>query len=319
MRTDAPDRSEPSKTALDRNDSDPGGRAPDDDPATTGAGSARVSRRTFVLATGFVGTGLAGSGPGAAGSSRRTVTLAATEPYRPSTIDVARAFERASDGTDVRVRPVRYDPSGGLREGDADVLVSGRPTLPTVDASPGEVVRTVTAAGWAGLTHAASEWRDCLSGRELRDRWRGDGVVETWSETDWRSVAALERTVGSATSDGSAGGDRSSDRSDGGWEALVRGRRPYQYARGFGGVGYYAVEGDAIDDAPGVRAASDRVAVPIVRLGYAHAQRAAVDPAVEEFLGFFRRRNRPAEIAFHAGPTAQNGDARGRTPELARA
>jgi len=64
---------------------------------------------------------------------------------------------------------------------------------------------------------------------------------------------------------------------------LLRGPRAYQYADGFGGVGYYETAGDRIDPDIGERAA-EQTSPPLVRVGYVHVDPAAPDESVRVAL-----------------------------------
>lgn len=223
---------------------------PTDGESATGAS---LSRRSFVVAGGSAAGTVVVGGVASAGDGDAPV-VGATEPYVPA------AREAASDGES----PVRVRPAASL-DGTPTVLVSGRPEA--VDES--SVVQDVVVDGRAALTNPEGDWRDVLSRSAVRDRWGSDSAVETFGEVDGDGADGVERV----------------ERPDGSVDdaaTLVRGTRAYQYAEGRGGVGYYDVDPEAIADA--ADGTEDGAAVPVVRLGYVHADREAVDD--ERVLAF---------------------------------
>lgn len=69
---------------------------------------------------------------------------------------------------------------------------------------------------------------------------------------------------------------------------LVHGTRAYQYAHGHGGVGYYSVDHEALEDVS--EGLDDGTYTPIVRLGYVHVdQEALSDRRVTAFLQHYSR------------------------------
>lgn len=256
-----------------------------------------VSRRAFVAAVGAcagpaaVGTGAASEGPEA------TVRVGATDPYRPGLERAAAAQERVGD---VRVVPAEAGGGGDRLGADLEALVSGRPTLPATDPSS-DVDRSVVVTGRAALELPDGCWRECLRPGRVRDRWSGDAPVESWSESDWNSVAA----VTSADQ-----GDATAPAPDP--LVLVRGTRAYQYARGSGGLGHYRVEEDALDRHADVRSVRDGTA-PLVRLGYVHADRSVPDEDLRSLLAAYDRRPDGDAVAYF--PDAEgSGGAIARSP-----
>lgn len=224
---------------------------------------APLSRRTFLLVGGSaVGTAVSGTASGSTGGRSQFVEVAATAPYFPMVRNAVEADER----TMVTLR------HGDASDDAVDVAISGRPTQ-----SDG-AVRDVTIDGWAAVAHADGEWRDCLRRSDVRDRWASETPVETWSETSWESIYGA--TLNNVTP--AAGG------SDATPSVLVRGTRAYQYAQGHGGVGYYGVDRDALEEASADLDESGHT--PIVRLGYVHVDRAALsDRRVTAFLQHYSR------------------------------
>lgn len=302
MRTDGdPDRHE---SAAD--DGEGGG-----DEARTGSGRAgpRVSRRAFVLAAASAGAATVGTARGTGTESARRLEVAASEPYRRTVSGAVRSFERAVGEFEVGLRASVPDAVRGLLDGDVDVYVSGRPTLAPGGEPDDGVERAVTPAGWAVLTHDDAEWRECLSRQAVRDRWAADAPVETWSETDWDSVAAVARPAGRDARAGRRAARGRDDR-DAAWTTLVRGTRSFQYARGRGGVGYYGVERDAITVEPAGTAARSENRTPLVRLGYVHAGRSSLGRGVAAFLGHLRRGRAGSDgVAYYADPAVEDADA----------
>ena len=223
---------------------------------------ASLSRRSFVLAGGSAaGTVVVG---GVAAADDDAPVVGVTEPYLPA----AREAASAASGS-IRVRSAREF------DGSPAVLVSGRPEASDEDLD----VQDAVIDGGAALTNRDGTWRDVLARSEVRDRWASESAVETWSE------------YGSAAPDGLDGAERP-DGADAPASTLVRGTRAYQYAEGRGGVGYYDVDREAIADAADV----EDDAVPVVRLGYVHADWAAVDDErVSAFLDSYGER--PGEAA----------------------
>lgn len=261
----------------------------------------RLSRRAFVLAASTaLGASTIGTARGTNREATRRVDVAATGPYRSTASDIA-SSARATD-VDVRVRSSSADPLEQLRDGDADVHVSGRPTL-SADDPPVDTVGGVAISGWAALAHDETEWRECLSDRELRDHWTGSGPVVTWSETDWESVAAVDRTTG--TERDPDGVEPELDPVNGEPAVLVRGVRSYQYARGFGGVGYYGVNEDTIEEDLDLRRAERESYTPVVKLGYLHVDRSSLAERVETSLRSYGRRGRSDEIRHYGESTAK--------------
>lgn len=219
---------------------------------------ATVSRRAF-LASGasVVGTGFVGTSSATAGGFAGPVDVAATGPYRSAVRDTV----DTDDGPTVRV----HAGDGGDR---VDVRISGRPI------EGDEPARAVALQGWAALRNPNGEWRECRCGPDLRDQWASDSPVETWSESDWSSVTALD--------------DRTDlDRRSSPASVVVRGTRSYQYARGHGGISYYSVDTTELDAFP----VDPDEYVPVVRLAYLHVDDdAPSDGQVSSFLRHYDRR-----------------------------
>lgn len=259
-----------------------------------GARGPPVSRRALVAAVGaFAAPAAAGTGAASEGPDP-TVRVGATDPYRPGLERAARARER--DG-DVRVVPAGSENGGDRLGTDLDALVSGRPTLPATDPSS-DVGRSVVVTGWAALELPEDRWRECLRPGRVRDRWSGDAPVESWSESDWDSVAALAGAErGGAT-------DPAPDPL-----VLVRGTRAYQYARGSGGLGHYRVEEGALDRDADVRSVRAGTA-PLVRLGYVHADRSVPDEDLQSLLAAYDRRPDGDGVAYFPGANGSGATAR---------
>lgn len=241
----------PSDGAGSRSGSD---RSPD---RATGVGDAtgrnrraRLSRRAFVLASGAaVGSTVIGAGAADSDPPER-LAVDATAPYRQAVSAGLGSADVGDEQFTVRTAS-GADPFAGVRTGEADLLVSGRPT------APGDVEGLATVgtleAGRAVLDPPDGEWLEPLSRRTIADRWRDDRPVETWSEVD-PQVAAGRTAIDRSTAEPSA-------------TALVRGSRSFQYSQGFGGVGYYAVPAAAIRP---TRAETVGTA-SLLRIGYVHA------------------------------------------------
>ncbi|WP_226023082.1 hypothetical protein [Halomicrobium salinisoli] len=250
-----------------------------------------VRRRDVLLAAGAAASAPLLSGATGRNASLGGPTVAVTEPYEAAVADLAAAFERAA-GQAVAVRTVAADGADAVRERAADVLVSGRPV------ADGSLRRDAAVHGSAAL--AAAGWREPLSGRALRERWTAGEPVETWSETDPETAAALGTVAGPA-----ADGRR-----------LVRGSRSFQYATGRGAVGYYEVADEEIAASTAGRLASldsrarphevrpDDGAVPLARIAYVHADPAAASDATEQFLEFYGRHAAadPDAVTVHEDP-----------------
>ena len=259
-----------------------------------------LSRRGFVLAGGAItATALTGKSTGRKVALDTSVDIAATEPYRAAVRDVVRAFEDADVG--VRLRMTERATLDG-----ADVHVSGRPRGSIDSGGP---VRGAAIHGLAALSHAEREWRESLRTRELDERWAGDAPVETWFESDWERAASIGRAGGTdetSTRETNTDGEASArtDRDTGAVSrTLIRGNRSYQYASGFGGVGYYEVARDAVEaispDPGAGRGPSDRATrperaaksrTPIVRVGYVRVDGESIGrEGVRTFLRFYDR------------------------------
>lgn len=251
-----------------------------------------ISRRGFALATGVLVTpALTGTAVGADGGGR-SVEFEATVPYLRSVRDSARAFERSDADTDVRVRAAERETLDRVRDGGVDVHVSGRPPESAEPRRDGEeLVGARLVDSRSVLEHPSGTWRECLRGRELRERWTSDEPVETWVEADGRGTPTVDGPETSSTVEDVSGAGGSIDvGDDGDRTTLIRGTRPYQYASGYGGVGYYEVERDAVGPERSGRGAG--TAVPVVRLGYLHGTREAVErDGVRAFLRFHERRS----------------------------
>lgn len=293
MRTDRPsDRSAREQSTRDVKEGEPpaGSRPERRDENKKRHGP--ISRRAFVLtASTALGVTTMGSVQGAEQTPTQEIDIATTEPYRSTASSIA-SPEQVDREFNVRVHSAAANPLAQLRDGDADIHVSGRPTL-SVDDSAVDTAVDVTVTEWAGLRHDNSEWRECLCTQELRDQWRGTAPVETWSETDWESVAAIDRT-------NTADGHMQSDRAE---TALVRGRRSHQYARGFGGIGYYDVNIGTIETKLHPQEADKGSYTPIVKLGYLHVDRSSLDERITSILDSYRQRSASDEIS-HLGETS---------------
>lgn len=238
-----------------------------------------VRRRDVLLAAGAAATGSLLTGASGERGSLGAPEIAVTEPYAAAVEDLAADFERAA-GEAVAVRTVAADALESADDLAADALVAGRPV------TDGSLRRDVAVHGAAAL--AADGWYEPLSGGALRERWTAGDPVETWSETDPETAAALGSVAGPA-----ADGRR-----------LVRGSRSFQYANGRGAVGYYEVADDEI-------AASTDGALPLARLAYVHADPGAASGATEQFLDFYGRHAAadPDAVTIHEDPAlAADGD-----------
>lgn len=244
-----------------------------DDGAAGERGTSGLSRRAFVLASGAaVGTAVVGTASGADSSGDRAV-VAATEPYRGAVEAAADAVEEGG----VRIA-AGGDPVARLRDGDLDAYVSGRPTL----GDAADLASRPTLAGRAALADAS--WCDCLDRGTVRERWAADRPVEAWSETDWETLAAVDQPAG-AVGDG---------------VPVVRGPRSFQYARGRGGVGYYAPDRESLRVDVDARRSE---LTPLVRIGYVHSagDRADDAPVVRRLVGGSARRE-PEALTYFADP-----------------
>lgn len=233
-----------------------------------GAGRASTSRRTFIqLAGSTAGIGLSAtaSSARAAGSGEKVRLVASHAQDEPARETVSSIREdRSRVEFSLRIEGT----SAGMRRfaaGGVDVVAGSRPMLPAelsraadndVDHHHRELPTAVAA-----IRHPASSWVDPLSPTRLAETWEGDGPVDMWAEVTG-DVAATE-TATSGDRDG-----RTRPSADG--TVLVRGVRAYQYARGFGGLGYYEPEEDWLVDRP----ADDRDShTPLVRLAFLYADR----------------------------------------------
>lgn len=255
-----------------------------------------VSRRSFVQLSGAVlGSRLVGSRTVSAGRSNEKLTVSATEPYRAVAAEAVREAGAVADPDVAHVESAGTDPIDRFREGNADVLVSGRPTLPAtggsaVDGSAAHDSSTdhasgVAASGWAAMSQSTSDWREPLGPAELDARLTDAGPVEAWSETDWPTLEAAHRSSTAFGKRGPSLGDRFRQRSATAWTRLVRGPRSNQYARGRGGVGYFAVEAADMDVEPDRTAVSTDSTTPIVRLGYVHVDQSILGAGSETRWG----------------------------------
>lgn len=263
-------------------------------------GSTVLSRRSFVVCAGAAVTA---STPGTATATDGDLglTVEATAPYRGRVSELADAFGRDVASAPVTVNPAKADAAERVRDGPADVLVSGDPTLAVDGSDDGtELVRRGAVHGWATLTARDGDWRESLRPGELADRTADRRPVESWSESDWDSIAALED--GTADTDTEGGRSRDLTAGDGDRTALVRGTRAYQYARGQGGVSYYEVPPTDVEMPSSARAGSDG-AVPVVRLGYVYTTPTALDREDSAaFVRFYGQQSPDADdVTLHAG------------------
>lgn len=240
-------------------------------------GGIPLSRRTFVLAGGIAVTAGAAVGPGSVGASDEgdRVVVAATEPYLPAVRVAAETYEESP----LSVRPA------GEADREADLRISGRPI------EDGEAARGIAVRGGAALAHAQDEWRECRCRSDLRDRWADDTPVETWSESGWSDVAALDRT---ASLDGAHATD----------SVFVRGTRSYQYADGRGGVGYYGVDPTELNALP----SDPDDHTPLVRVEYLHFEEDALSSdGLASFLRHYdRRTGDAADVAAFVDPAVDD-------------
>lgn len=247
----------------------------------------RPSRRTFLRASGFLATIGTGGLAGAAGATDSgAVRVGATEPYLPVARTVSAAFERSTG------EPVETEVSAAGAGPGPPVRLAGRPAPATVDGqgagtdgSGSVTTRSVAIRGVRTLAAKAGEWHEPMARDEVARRFRSGRPVETWSETDGDALVELAESDAAVDAAGSVG-DPSADR-----EVLVLGQRAGQYARGHGGVAYYAVEPDDLTERSGPSATS------LVRLEYLQVDPGALTDRGEAFVGFYaRKRARPATL-----------------------
>lgn len=249
----------------------------------------RLTRRA-VVGSGAI---LAGTGIGAvtgAASSGRPIAVTATEPYVGGVRALAGDVEREA-GVAVEVRSAGGTDADRVLDGDADLFVSGRPVVDRSESvraegtatSDGAAADEVGLRGAASLEHPTGAWREGLDRDDVRRRWTADAPVETWTEATPAGVDGLN-----PLDDLAPGDDR---------QVLVRGTRPYQYAKGFGGEAYYAVADDALD-----ATATQRDGTPLARVEYLHvAPEARDDAGIDAFREFYRhavRRPTAADSGF---------------------
>lgn len=266
--------------------------------APTATDRAATSRRTFlVLAGSTAGAGLtAGGAVGSPGSSGGDGAVAASPPHG----DVAHdAVDSARDERPAAAVAVETDPTTAAARaftaGDVDALVASRPLLPDererAAANAVDYERHELATAVATLRHPTSTWVDCLPTASLAETWGSDGVVETWAEA--------ETDGGGADAATNAGGATAEPASDG--AAIIRGVRAYQYADGYGGLGYYEPEDDWLAAGTG---GGDDSQTPLVRLAYLYVDRGALGTAgiagfVREFAA--RSDDRVGDVRYAAG------------------
>lgn len=258
---------------------------------TDGSCRASATRRTFLRASGAIaGLGLPATAVrgGRGGTPGDAVTIDASPAQRDAVRAAVGPVRDARSNGDVSVR-VAETTTGldRLTAGDADVdVVAGsRPMLPAersravengVDYERREVP-TATAA----LRHPDSAWVDCLPSAGIADTWAGDGAVETWAEVapeTAESVTTRHLPAGDPPVDLERGEHRDARvRPARHGSALVRGVRAYQYASGFGGVGYYEPNDEWLVRSAG---AADRAVdshTSLVRLGFLYVDRDSLE------------------------------------------
>lgn len=261
-------------------------------------GRAATSRRTFlVLAGSAAGVGLTATGAtGSSDSSGAAGRVAASPPHR----DVAHgAVDSPGDDSPIADVSIQTDPTTTAARrftaGTVDALVASRPLLPAERERAAEhdveYERREVPTAVAALRHPASTWVDCLPTASLAETWESDGVVETWAEA--------ETTGGDADAVATPGEATTQPAEDG--AALVRGVRAYQYAEGYGGLGYYEPEDDWLVAGSGGR---DDSHTPLVRLAYLYVDRGALGQSgVADFVREFAARSadRVGDVRYATG------------------
>lgn len=254
-----------------------------------------VSRRRFLLAA---GTTAAVSLPTMAASGTTTGEL--TIDGSPMQLGFARRVKEQVQRTHSSVS-VSLSGSGttaGLRRfaaGELDVVVGSRPILPAEhERATTNGIRYASreaAIDTIALVQSEQAWYECLSASQVAEQWAGDAEVETWAEIEsdvTATTATTDQSAGKATTRAPPGSKprihRSSLEQD--RPILVRGVRAYQYATGFGGLGYYEPNTDDLTRLSST--ASQPAYTPLVRLMFLYATQTALQqPAVTEFIGTY--------------------------------
>ncbi|WP_224270012.1 substrate-binding domain-containing protein [Haloprofundus salinisoli] len=259
---------------------------------------APTSRRGFLVLAGVTaGVGLPAGTAGGSESDRRSrqLVVAASPAQRETARDAVARFRESDPSVGVSFRVA--ETTEGFRRfaaGDADVLAASRPILPAertrvVENGVAYANREIPTNRMV-LHQPESTWCECLSPGRIAEAWSGDGPVETWAE------AAPEDAAGSVTfgpeydSDENGGSRRRAPPTPDG-TMLVRGVREFQYASGFGGVGYYESDSEHLASAS---AASDDAAseTPLVRLSFLYVDRDSLEElAAEELIRAYSRRS----------------------------
>ena len=163
--------------------------------------SGRLSRRTFLAATGTVGTvGLAGctqsgsGGDGGDGGLAGTIDIAGSSTVFPLATAMAERFEEQHSETNINIQSTGS--GGGFANhfcpGRTDLNNASRPIQSEEEEACSSngitpVELTVATDALTVVVNNAADWVDCMTVEELQQIWSAEDPATTWSDvnSDW--------------------------------------------------------------------------------------------------------------------------------------
>jgi phosphate transport system substrate-binding protein len=163
--------------------------------------SGRLSRRTFLAATGTVGTvGLAGctqsgsGGDGGDGGLSGTIDIAGSSTVFPLATAMAERFEEQHSETNINIQSTGS--GGGFANhfcpGRTDLNNASRPIQSEEEEACSSngitpVELTVATDALTVVVNNAADWVDCMTVEELQQIWSAEDPATTWSDvnSDW--------------------------------------------------------------------------------------------------------------------------------------